>query len=86
MTIEQIKGLDVGSLAGPDCVLWLWTTNAHMREAFNVLDAWGFTFKTILTWVKHTMGLGDWLRGQNRALPDGGTRQANHSAHQSDDP
>ena len=64
MTIEQIKGLDVGSLAGPDCVLWLWTTNAHMREAFNVLDAWGFTFKTILTWVKHTMGLGDWLRGR----------------------
>ena len=49
MTIEQIKGLDVGSLAGPDCVLWLWTTNAHMREAFNVLDAWGFTFKTITT-------------------------------------
>ena len=35
-----------------------------MREAFSVLDAWGFEQKTILTWVKDRMGTGDWLRGQ----------------------
>src|SRR5271157_3631528 len=35
-----------------------------MREAFDILDAWGFTFKTILTWIKDRMGTGDWLRGQ----------------------
>jgi N6-adenosine-specific RNA methylase IME4 len=35
-----------------------------MREAFEVLDAWCFKQKTILTWVKDTMGMGDWLRGQ----------------------
>ena len=64
MTIEQIKALDVAGLTHKDCVLWLWTTNAHMREAFGILDAWGFTFKTILTWVKDRMGTGDWLRGQ----------------------
>jgi N6-adenosine-specific RNA methylase IME4 len=29
-----------------------------------VLDAWGFEQKTILTWVKDRMGMGDWLRGQ----------------------
>ena len=65
MTIAEIKALDVAQVsAGPDCVLWLWTTNAHMREAFGILDAWGFTFKTILTWMKNKMGTGDWLRGQ----------------------
>ena len=64
MTLEEIMDLDVGSHAEKDCVLWLWTTNAHMRDAFDVLDAWGFTFKTILTWVKDQMGLGTWLRGQ----------------------
>ena len=64
MTIDQIKALDVAGLAGRDCVLWLWTTNAHMRVAFDVLDAWGFKFKTILTWVKDRMGTGDWLRGK----------------------
>jgi N6-adenosine-specific RNA methylase IME4 len=29
-----------------------------------VPDAWGFTEKSILTWAKDRMGLGDWLRGQ----------------------
>jgi N6-adenosine-specific RNA methylase IME4 len=44
--------------------LWLWTTNAFLREAFECLDAWGFKNKTVLTWVKDRMGLGNWLRGQ----------------------
>lgn len=64
MSLEEICALDVGSLAHDDCILWLWTTNAHMRAAYTVLDAWGFEPKTILTWVKHKMGVGYWLRGQ----------------------
>jgi N6-adenosine-specific RNA methylase IME4 len=48
-----------------DCILWFWTTNHHMGEAFAVLAAWGFQQKTILTWVKDKMGTGDWLRGQS---------------------
>lgn len=50
--------------ASEDCVLWLWTTNAFMHEAYHLLQAWGFTPKTILTWVKDRMGLGRWLRNQ----------------------
>jgi N6-adenosine-specific RNA methylase IME4 len=64
MSIKQICALDVGGIAHNDCLLWLWTTNHHMREAFAVMDAWGFTQKTILTWVKNRFGTGDWLRGQ----------------------
>lgn len=64
MSIAQICALDVGGLAHKDCILWLWTTNHHMREAFTVLDVWGFEQKTILTWAKDRMGTGDWLRGQ----------------------
>lgn len=64
MSLDEIRALPVGELASADAVLWLWTTNAHMPDAFTVLDAWGFTHKTILTWVKDRMGLGDWLRGQ----------------------
>lgn len=62
MTIEDIKALEIP--AAEDCVLWLWTTNAFMHEAYHVLEAWGFTPKTVLTWVKDRMGTGDWLRGQ----------------------
>src|SRR5262249_54099919 len=64
MTIEQICAVPVTSIAHTDCIMWLWTTNHHMREAFAVLDAWGFQQKTILTWLKSKMGTGDWLRGQ----------------------
>jgi N6-adenosine-specific RNA methylase IME4 len=64
MTIQEIAELPVQKLAHTDCILWLWTTNAFMAEAYQVAQAWGFTVKTILTWDKQRMGLGDWLRGQ----------------------
>lgn len=62
MTMDEIRALPVAKHAEKDCILWLWTTNTFMREAFTCLDAWGFTHKTILTWDKVNMGLGDWLR------------------------
>lgn len=64
MSIEAITALPVNSMACDDCVLWLWTTNAYMREAHEIAAAWGFAVKTILTWAKDRMGTGDWLRGQ----------------------
>lgn len=64
MTVDDICALPLAKLAQPDCILWLWTTNAFMREAFRCLDAWGFHERTILTWVKDRIGTGDWLRGQ----------------------
>lgn len=64
MTIDAIKAMGVCDIAAKDSVLWLWTTNAHLREAFEVVDAWGFNYKTTLTWVKSRMGIGSWLRGQ----------------------
>lgn len=63
MSVEEICALPVAAKAHPDgCVLWLWTTNAFMRDAYRCLDAWGFQEKTILTWDKQLLGLGDWLR------------------------
>jgi N6-adenosine-specific RNA methylase IME4 len=64
MFIEQICAFAFGSIMHEDSIVWLWTTNHHMREAFTVLDAWRFEPKTILTWAKDRMGTGDWLRGQ----------------------
>jgi N6-adenosine-specific RNA methylase IME4 len=65
MSTDEICALaeQVKAVAHEDCILWLWTTNAFMRDAFRVLDAWGFQEKTILTWGKNRMGTGDWLRG-----------------------
>jgi N6-adenosine-specific RNA methylase IME4 len=65
MSVDAIKALDVGGLAHDDAVVWLWTPFAHLRQAFEVLDAWGFTPKTMVTWVKDHFGTGVYLRSQS---------------------
>lgn len=64
MTTDAICEMAVRGLGCDESILWLWTTNAFMRDAYRVLDAWGYQEKTILTWVKDRVGLGDWLRGK----------------------
>lgn len=51
--------------AADNCVLWLWTTHRFMFDAGRLLDVWGFEHKSIVTWVKHRMGTGRWLRSQS---------------------
>jgi N6-adenosine-specific RNA methylase IME4 len=64
MALDDIKSMPVREIADENAILWLWTTNAHLPVAFDVVTAWGFEYKTILTWVKDRMGTGEWLRGQ----------------------
>jgi N6-adenosine-specific RNA methylase IME4 len=64
MPVDEIRKLNIPALADQDCILWLWTTNSHMADALDLVRHWGFRQKTILTWVKDRMGVGEWLRGQ----------------------
>jgi len=64
MAVDEIKAMPIRQIADENSTLWLWTTNAHLPVAFEVVAAWGFEYKTLLTWVKDRMGTGDWLRGQ----------------------
>ncbi|MGD1097560.1 MAG: MT-A70 family methyltransferase [Bryobacteraceae bacterium] len=65
MDIEEIKAMPVAEIADENAILWLWATNAHLRVAFDVVEAWGFEYRSLLTWVKDRMGTGEWLRGQS---------------------
>lgn len=64
MTVDDIKALDVQSLADDSCHLYLWTTNNHLEAAFGVIKAWGFRYITCITWAKPKVGLGQYFRGQ----------------------
>lgn len=57
MSLARIKALPVGTLAARDAHLWLWTTNALLPRAYEVAEAWGFTVRSPLTWVKFRLGL-----------------------------
>ncbi len=67
MTSDEICSLEVGKLAMPGCHLWLWTTNAHLQTAFDVIDAWGFKYLTCITWVKPS-GMGAWFVSRTQHL------------------
>lgn len=64
LTTKEICSLQVGELADDNSLLFLWTTNSFLRDAFDVVEAWGFQYKTCLTWAKSHYGLGYWLWGQ----------------------
>jgi N6-adenosine-specific RNA methylase IME4 len=53
MTLADIKALPVAEWAANDCILFLWTTDPLLEKAFEVIRAWGFTYKTVgFYWVK----------------------------------
>jgi N6-adenosine-specific RNA methylase IME4 len=52
MPLSEICALDVKSLAAPDSVLLLWATSPLLAQAFEVVKAWGFTYKTHFVWYK----------------------------------
>lgn len=65
---EAIMARPVGEIAADDCVLFLWATAPMLQDAFRVLEAWGFTYKTNLVWDKKTIGTGYWFRGRHEHL------------------
>jgi len=52
MTLANIQALPVSLLADQHSVCFLWTTQAYLRSAFEVLAAWGFKYQRTLTWDK----------------------------------
>ena len=66
MQIEDICAIDVPS--AQDCVLFMWATAPKLVEALQVIDAWGFTYKTCAVWDKKIIGMGYYFRGQHELL------------------
>ena len=60
MTVEEIKEMPINDIAEEGCHLWLWTTNSHLRQAFEVMESWGFKYLATITWVKPS-GCGNWF-------------------------
>ena len=58
MPTEEICNLPIGDLAADSSVLFLWTTSPKLFEAKQVIDAWGFDYKSSMVWdkVKHNVG------------------------------
>lgn len=66
MSQEELKALDVP--AAENAVLYLWATGPRLKEAIEVMESWGFTYKTNAVWDKEIIGMGFWFRGQHELL------------------
>jgi N6-adenosine-specific RNA methylase IME4 len=58
LSVSEICALGVQALSETDAHLYLWTTNRYLRDAFDVVTAWGFRYPQTLVWAKTPMGLG----------------------------
>lgn len=66
MTNEDICNIEVPS--ADNAVLYLWATAPKLLEALEVMDSWGFKYKTQAIWDKEWIGMGYWFRGQHEIL------------------
>ena len=70
MYTADICNLPVKDIAADNCILFLWATFSKLPDAFDVIKAWGFNFKTVgFVWVKKNRksdglhwGMGMWTR------------------------
>jgi len=73
LDFPALAALPVGDLAAQDCALFLWATDPLLPRALELIEAWGFKYKTVsFYWVKlnsaakHNAdfftGLGYWTR------------------------
>lgn len=71
MTLDEICNMPIDLICSDNCALFLWATMPKLREALQVIEAWGFKYTTCaFTWVKQNpsgkgiySGMGYWTNG-----------------------
>ena len=65
MLTEQVISYKyvIENLADKNCHLYLWVTNNFLIDGLLVMKEWGFKYITIITWLKGSIGLGQYFRG-----------------------
>ncbi len=58
MTVKEVAAIPVKNIARDNSVLFLWVTSPILDECWEVVKAWGFTYKASFIWdkVNHVMG------------------------------
>lgn len=69
MPLDQLKALPVKTVSAEDAVLFMWTTAARLKDALELMECWGFEYKSNLAWVKGPQWqLGWWFRNRHELL------------------
>ena len=52
MTLDEIRAIDVASIADSECWLFLWTIQKYLFVAREILEGWGFNYLCMMVWQK----------------------------------
>ena len=61
-TMTQTDLLAMELPAADDAHFYCWVTNSFIEDGFQLVKAWGFNYKTCLTWCKPQIGMGNYFR------------------------
>ena len=65
LSTDEICALHIIDIIEKNAILFLWATTPLLPDAFKVMTAWGFKYKTAIYWRKiMSLGMGFWFRGQ----------------------
>ena len=69
MSIDEICNMPISKLSHENTVLFLWATSPLLPEAIQVVEAWGFTYRASMVWVKdRAPGMGWWVNTKHELL------------------
>ena len=68
MTTADMAKLPVAHLAAPDCALIMWATSPMLKQALELMEAWGFTYKAMGAWAKQSSTGNRWQFGPGYIL------------------
>ena len=64
-TLDDLKRLDVPSIAAENALLFMWATNPHLDQAIDLGKAWGFSWATVaFVWDKMRVNPGFYTMSQ----------------------
>lgn len=68
LNLEHLQELPIARLASEHTHLHLWTTNGLLPDAFRIIEAWGFSYKSCFVWIKPQLGMGNYWRVSHEFL------------------
>ena len=76
MELSALKLIPIQKIADENCVLFMWCTFPMLDSGLELINAWGFQYKTVaFTWLKRNknssnffMGMGTWTRSNQEIV------------------
>jgi len=68
MPLEEICKVKIADVVADDSILFLWSTSPKLSEAMDIIERWGFNYRTCMVWIKDKIGMGYYARQRHELL------------------